>query len=75
MGGYYRDDTAINAIKVVNSARTDCFAYKRGNFFGSNYEICDALDKLYCKREQCNFYQSKEEYQKNSTERKDMQYI
>ena len=71
--GYYRDDTASKAIKEVGEAKTDCFAYKKGNFFGSNFEICEALDKLYCRKEKCNFYKNKDEYK--VSERKDMQYI
>ena len=75
MGGYYRDNTAQQAIKEVDGAKTDCFAYKKGNFFDSKYEICDALDRLYCRKEKCTFYKNKEEYKKNYVERKDMQYI
>ena len=53
--------------------KTDCFAYEKGYFLGSEYEICNALNKLNCRK--CRFYKSKEEYKRNYTERKDMQYI
>lgn len=33
-------------------ALTDCLAYKRGE--------CRALDDLYCRKEECNFYKWKE---------------
>ena len=56
MGGYYKDETAIKAIKEATITKKDCFAYKKGSNFGANYEICDALDKLYCRKSKCNFY-------------------
>lgn len=71
---YYRDDTARKAINVVNCVKTDCFAYKKDSSVGSSYEVCDALDRLYCKKGQCKFYKNKEKYK--VSERKDIwQYI
>ena len=43
-------------LQEQETERKDCFAYpKEGNTEG----YC--LNKLYCKNEKCNFYQSKEE--------------
>lgn len=41
----------INKFKV----KEDCFAYN------SIKKECIGLDKLYCKREKCKFYRSKED--------------
>lgn len=40
--------------------RTDCFAFKSDN----PYDGCSALDKLYCRRNKCNFYKNKETFNK-----------
>ena len=69
MIGYYRDETANKAIKGVTITKTDCFAYKKGNNFGTSYELCDALDRLYCRKARCKFYKNKKEY---VVERNDM---
>ena len=55
--------------------KTDCFAYEKGYFLGTEYEICNALKTLYCRNEKCKFYKNREEYKRNIIERKDMQYI
>lgn len=38
--------------------KTDCFAYKSDN----TYNGCNALNKLYCKFEECKFYKNKETF-------------
>lgn len=44
--------------------KTDCFAYN-GN---SKSKPCIALDELYCKKEQCNFYKTKVDRQREKLE-------
>ena len=41
------------------SIKPDCFAFKSNNL----YNGCNALDKLYCRREECKFYKTKEEHE------------
>ena len=41
------------------SIKTDCFAFKSDN----PYNGCHALDKLYCRREECKFYKNKEDFE------------
>lgn len=43
------------------SIKTDCFAFKSNN----SYNGCNALDRLYCRIEDCKFYKNKELYEKN----------
>lgn len=38
--------------------KIDCFAFNGKN--------CSALRKLYCEKEECNFYKSKEDYKKET---------
>ena len=54
MEGYFRDNTAYAAIKEVDGAKKDCFAYNNG--------MCIGMKKMYCRCEECVFYKSKEEY-------------
>lgn len=35
--------------------KKDCFAYDKRTY------ICDALDRLYCKHEECRFHKTKEQ--------------
>ena len=35
--------------------KKDCFAYNKRTC------TCDALDRLYCKHEECSFYKTKEQ--------------
>ena len=42
--------------------KEDCFAYD------SKYKQCDALNDLYCKKENCRFYKSKETLSKSQIE-------
>lgn len=42
-------------------ANEDCFAYRIN---GRGKGECDCLDDLYCVRQICKFYKSKEEYKK-----------
>lgn len=57
------------------STKTDCFAYRQGNFFGSDFEICDALDKLYCRKENCKFYKNKDTHKKDCIKRNDFNFM
>lgn len=41
------------------SIKYDCFAFKSDN----PYDGCSALDKLYCRREQCKFYKNKKNFE------------
>lgn len=41
------------------SIKTDCFAFKSNN----TYNGCNALDKLYCRLEDCKFYKNKEKFE------------
>ena len=59
MDGYYRDDTAYRAMKEVGGVKTDCFAYQKRSCLDSEYEVCIALDFMYCRKEKCNFYKKK----------------
>jgi hypothetical protein len=59
----------------IMEAKTDCFAYEKGSFLDSRYELCNALNNLYCRNGKCKFYKNIDEYKKNYVERKDMQYI
>ena len=43
---------------VFNSVKKDCFAY------GSISNKCSALNELYCKKENCKFYKTKESMRK-----------
>ena len=38
--------------------KTDCFGYDEKKC------VCKALKKLYCENEECNFYKTKEQVQK-----------
>lgn len=41
---------------------TDCFAYARfGDSENVRFEMCKALDALYCRVEECKFYKNKEQ--------------
>lgn len=39
--------------------KTDCFAYLKNPKDGKH---CNALTELFCQKEKCKFYQSKEDY-------------
>lgn len=47
--------------------KKDCFAFDESNF------DCKALDKLYCTKEKCRFYKTKERNEKE--EKKHTKYI
>lgn len=40
--------------------KRDCFAYNKGSYS----KPCIALDDLYCKKEECKFYKTKEQFEK-----------
>ena len=46
--------------------KRDCFAYKEDNI----YVGCNALDKLYCTNENCKFYKTKEQLEKDNIKNK-----
>ena len=44
--------------------KTDCFAYDET----LSHRHCTALEELYCQKEQCNFYKTKIDKQKEKLE-------
>lgn len=45
---------------MVSNKNGDCFSYDK------SFKKCRALDKLYCKNENCKFYKSDKQYKKEN---------
>ena len=44
----------------MTKAKTDCFAYKPGQWSPRRKAECMALDKLYCRDGECRFYKEQQ---------------
>jgi hypothetical protein len=52
------DEILIGKVKQsIGQVKTDCFAYAKGE--------CKALKELYCKTEKCNFFKTKEQFERD----------
>lgn len=65
MGEYYKDDTAKTAMETVTPVRKNCFAYCKRRFFDSEYEDCVILKNLYCRNEECKFFKTQEQFDRD----------
>jgi len=54
------DEILIGKIKQSEEqVKTDCFGYDKAN------KKCKALKELYCKTEKCNFFKTKEQFERD----------